>query len=33
MQHVLECQLEGIEKKLKVLVWLVVFKEKHEVAI
>jgi hypothetical protein len=33
MQHVLKHQLEGIKRKLKVLVWFVVFEEKQEVAI
>ncbi len=29
----MERQLEGIERKLKVLVWFVIFEEKWEVAI
>jgi hypothetical protein len=33
MWHALKHQLEGIERKFKVLVWLVVFKEKWEVII
>jgi hypothetical protein len=33
MQHALEYQLEGIRRKFKVLVWLIVLKEKWEVAI
>jgi hypothetical protein len=33
MQHALDSQLERIGRKLKVLVLLVVFKEKEEVAI
>jgi len=30
---VLKHQLEGIEKKLEVLVWLIVFEEKQEIVI
>jgi hypothetical protein len=33
MWHALECQFEEIRKKLKVLVLLIIFKEKGEVAI
>ncbi len=33
MRHALECQLKGIERKLKVVVWLIVFEEKREVSI
>jgi len=33
MQHVLEHQLEGIKKKLKVLVWFVIFEEKGKITI
>jgi hypothetical protein len=33
MQHAVEHQLEGIERKFKVLIWFVAFDEKWEVAI
>jgi hypothetical protein len=33
MQHALECQFEKIDKNLKVLVWLILFEEKWEIAI
>jgi hypothetical protein len=33
MQHVLECQFEGIKKEFKVLVWFIIFEEKKKVTI
>jgi hypothetical protein len=33
MWHALECPFEGFKRKFEVLVWLIVFEEKREVAI
>jgi hypothetical protein len=33
MGHAIECEFEKIMRKLKILIWFVVFKEKQEIAI